>query len=106
MKYLNTFFLIAFLFGTITTSAQQTVGLFQNTADAYNGYTLFAPLGSTTTYLIDNCGELVHSWSSSYRPGQAVYLLEDGTLLRTGNTGNTTFTAGGTGGRIHLFNKV
>ncbi len=102
MKNLNLFFLLTFLCGTMTLSAQQTVGLFQNTVDAYNGYTLFAPLGSTTTYLIDNCGELIHTWSSSYRPGQAVYLLEDGTLLRTGNTNNSTFNAGGKGGIIEM----
>jgi len=38
--------------------AQPTVGLKLNTADAYNGYTLFSPLSSTTSYLIDNCGEV------------------------------------------------
>ena len=66
------------------TKAQQTVGLFINSSDAFEGYTLFAPINSNETYLIDNCGEKVHSWSSDYRPGLSCYLLEDGTLLRRG----------------------
>ncbi len=68
----------------LTSYAQQTVGLFVNEANAFDGYTLFAPINNTETYLIDNCGEKVHSWSSNFRPGLSCYLLEDGTLLRTG----------------------
>ncbi len=79
----------------------QTVGLLQHQASTLdNGYILFAPISSTTTYLIDACGKQVHAWNSNYKPGQAVYLLEDGTLLRSGNKNNTTFNAGGKGGTI------
>jgi len=80
-QFTLTFLLCLIVFNT---QAQQTVGLFLNTADAFDGYTLFAPINSTETYLIDNCGEKVHSWPSNYRPGLSCYLLEDGTLLRTG----------------------
>ena len=54
------------LFCTITSFSfgQQTIGLFTNTPEAMNGYTLFAPLADKTTYLIDNCGQMVHSWES------------------------------------------
>ena len=69
-------------------------------AAPFEGYTLFAPLNSTTTYLIDNDGNTVHSWNSSYHPGNAVYFLENGELLHTGNIGNTTFIAGGAGGMV------
>jgi len=65
-----------------------------------DGYNLFAPLGETATYLIDEAGDTVFTWNSSYRPGNAVYLLEDGNLLRTGNTGSTTFDVGGAGGIV------
>ena len=74
-----------------------------NAGDPYDGYNLFSPIGSTTTYLMDNNGTMVHSWSSSYRPGLSVYLLEDGTLLRTANTGDTAFKKGGAGGRVERF---
>lgn len=67
------------------------------------GYVLFTPNSSTETYLIDNCGELVHQWSSAVRPGNSVYLYENGDLLRTGKTTSTHFTAGGYGGMIEKY---
>jgi hypothetical protein len=83
-----------------------TLGLLLNTEDASDGYTLFAPLGSTTTYLIDNCGYLVQSWDSDYKPGQSVYMLENGYLLRTGKYGNLTFAdGGGVGGIIEMIDS-
>ena len=66
-----------------------------NDSAAGVGYTLFAPILSTNTYLVDNKGRLVHSWHSSYRPGMSAYLLENGNLLRTADVGNTVFTGGG-----------
>ena len=79
----------------------QTVGLQVHDAGSLDdGYVLFAPNSSTTTYLIDKCGKQMKTWPSTYRPGQSCYILPDGTLLRTGNYNNTTFTAGGTGGIV------
>jgi hypothetical protein len=64
------------------------------------GYILFAPLRSTTTYLLDYDGDVVHTWPSQYNPGNAVYLLGNGNLLRTGSLRNSTFDAGGAGGIV------
>ena len=100
MKSLYVFFI--FLFFGLSANGQQTVGLFLNDSLSYNGYTLFAPLSSRTTYLIDNCGELINSWQSDYTPGVAVYLLENGHLLRTARIASP-FNAGGTGGRIEEY---
>jgi hypothetical protein len=76
-------------------------GLILSTEGALPGYTLFAPLSSTTTYLVDRQGQLVHSWPSQYVPGQAVYLLDDGSLLRaTRVPKNRHFGGGGIGGRV------
>ena len=86
---------VAFCLLIPTLFAQQTVGVFSYDPDAYEAYTLFAPLSGTTTYLIDNCGREVHSWTSSYKPGNSVYLLEDGSLLKTGTITSSTFTGGG-----------
>ena len=47
-------------------------------------YTLFAPLSSTNTLLIDHSGETVHTWKNDHRPALSVYLLENGELLRPG----------------------
>ncbi len=82
-------------------NAQTTIGLTQPDAgNLDNGYVVFAPISSTTTYLIDKCGKQVKNWTSTYRPGQSCYILPDGTLLRPGNANNATFNAGGSGGVI------
>ncbi len=85
------------------TSNDPTVGLIMKDTLAFEGYTLFAPIVSNTTYLIDNDGLLVHSWESSFKPGQSAYLLEDGSLLRTKNVRNNLFDAGGTGGGVQIY---
>ncbi len=87
----------------LVTAQTQTVGLFLNDSSSFNGYTLFAPASYKNTYLIDNEGRLVQSWVSVYEPGQSAYLLENGDLLRTGYTRNSTFTAGGAGGIVQEF---
>ncbi len=78
--------------------------MYDSTA-SYNGYTLFSPLTSTNSYLIDNEGYLVHSWTSQYKPAQSVALLPDGTLLRPAviQSGNV-FNGGGAGGRVERYN--
>lgn len=82
---------------------EQTVGLLLKSDQAYEGYTFFAPSTSKTTYLIDMNGQMVHSWESSYNPGQVAYLLEDGHLLRTFNYGKDThINAGGAGGGVEI----
>ncbi len=68
----------------------------------FDGYILMASLQSFTTYLIDTDESVVHTWTSSYRPGNSAYLLEDGTLLRTGSlvNGNRFIGTGGIGGIV------
>jgi hypothetical protein len=84
-----------------TLNSQTTVGLIQhNPGTLDNGFVLFAPTRSNTTYLIDRCGKEVKSWTSTYNPGLSCYLLSDGTLLRTGVVQSQTFNAGGHGGII------
>ncbi|MBL8860340.1 MAG: aryl-sulfate sulfotransferase [Planctomycetes bacterium] len=78
-------------------------GLRTNTPLATPGYTLVAPLRSTSTYLIDNAGRTVHEWKSDLPPGQAVYLQPNGRLLRTERVANPTFRGGGQGGRLREF---
>lgn len=84
-------------------AAMLTIGSSHAADDPSDGYNLFSPIGSTATYLMDNDGAMVHSWSSTYRPGQSVYLMEDGTLMRTANTQDATPNVGGVGGAIEQF---
>ncbi|MDZ7721888.1 MAG: aryl-sulfate sulfotransferase [candidate division KSB1 bacterium] len=79
---------------------ENTVGLVTKESGSCPGYTLFAPLSATDTYLIDHDGNLVHSWTGDYSPGNSVYLLKDGSLLRTCDLQNSLFAAGGRGGAI------
>ena len=82
-----------------------TVGLLMCTEEATVDYVLMAPIPSNTTYLIDQEGRQINSWTSpgGYRPALSAYLLPDGSLLRTGNMGDEAvgnFSGGGTGGVI------
>ncbi|MDH3937554.1 MAG: aryl-sulfate sulfotransferase, partial [candidate division Zixibacteria bacterium] len=62
---------------------EQTLGLFRYDSAAFDGYTLFAPLHSTTTFLIDMYGRRVHAWEAEYIPNGCAYLLENGHLMRS-----------------------
>ncbi len=102
LKSIFTLFIL--LLAAFSASAQElTGGLILNTEQAYAGYTLFAPNGSTNTYLIDNQGLVVNTWESDYQPGHSVYLLENGNLLRTATLRSRVFQAGGVGGRVEEF---
>jgi Arylsulfotransferase (ASST) len=76
-------------------------GLVRNDPEAFQGYTLFAPLNSRTIYLIDMQGQVVHTWPTATSPTGAVYLLPSGHLLREGQVdGAPRFHGGGIGGVI------
>ena len=94
---------LIFLSFTFISFAQNTVGIITNDSESYNGLTLFAPIHSTETYLVNNCGEVVHQWTGSYSPAASLYLLENGNLLRTAQLSNDDINFGGVGGRIELF---
>ncbi len=80
---------------------ERTVGLFLNSPESYNGYTLLG--NNETTYLIDNCGSIVNLWKSQYKTGHGMYLMDNGDLLRAGQTPGS-FDAGGRGGVFELYN--
>ena len=94
---------IFILFLGLNSFGQNTVGVLKNDGNSYNGYTLFTPFNSTSTYLIDNCGQVINQWISSNTPAASVYLLENGNLLRTAKVANTEIIFGGVGGKIELF---
>ncbi len=64
-----------------------------------DGYTLFAPRESTTTYLIDMNGQVVHTWDNTHKAATCVYLLEDGAILRPYYQDNPVFP-GRLGGHV------
>ena len=79
----------------------EPVGLISYEDGAFGGYTLFCPLDSGTTYLIDMQGEPVHTWRSELPPAAGVYLKDNGHLLRAyRHNENPVFHGGGLGGGI------
>jgi len=101
----KTITVLIFLFIHFSVSSQEaTIGWFLNDADkSFEGYTLFSPLKYTKAYLIDNCGKEVKSWTSQYLPTGGTYLLEDGTLLRSGKILNSNFIIPGQGGIVERY---
>ncbi len=56
-------------------------GVLIHESRALPGYNLINP-GRKQTYLFDNEGRVVHSWTSEHSSGAAVYLLDNGHLFR------------------------
>ena len=80
-----------------------TVGWLGSEPGAFSGYTFFSPLGQSNTYLIDDFGREINTWPSTHNIGVAVYLLDDGSILRTGRiNGPVTMSAGGVGGVFEI----
>lgn len=99
--------LLACSFSTV--SAQNTVGLLNVDGNrAHDGYNLIYPHNQPTSYLLDNCGRVVHSWpdSAQYRPGNTSYLLANGNLAKTKRQANSPTNdpiwAGGGGAIVEI----
>jgi hypothetical protein len=78
-------------------------GLMEKLDGASAGYTLYAPLRSHSTFLIDADGKVVHEWKADAPPGQSVYLLPSGNLLRCERVPSDVFEGGGQGGRVREY---
>jgi hypothetical protein len=80
---------------------QESRGLIRNLPGAFQGYTIVSPLRSTSAYLVDMKGEIVHEWKSRYTPTSGIYLLPNGSLLRAArDPNNHYFSVGGSGGIV------
>jgi hypothetical protein len=78
-------------------------GVLLNESRALPGYNLINPSGKST-FLYDNEGRAVHSWTSEYSGGVA-YLLDNGHLFRTAEATNRDqrFKGPAMGGRLQEF---
>ncbi|NNM84484.1 MAG: hypothetical protein HKL96_01825, partial [Phycisphaerales bacterium] len=83
---------------------RDTGGLKISTPGAFKSYTLVSPLGSTSSYLIDQQGRVVHTWRTNHRPGLSARLMPNGDLIRCCTLGPDTSRyfrgVGGAGGLI------
>ena len=89
--------------------AQNTVGtLLLDESLALDGYTVYTPNKQSTTYLIDNCGQVVNQWTDNPMAGLGAdqYILEDGSLLISkfdpSITTEPSIGTGGSGGIIEI----
>jgi hypothetical protein len=65
--------------------SQNTVGLISYNKDkTFDGYTLIYPHNQPHVYLLNNCGEIVHTWqdSSIWRPGNTAYITKEAKLVK------------------------
>lgn len=100
--------LLLVLFYAVAVNAQNTVGLLSyDPAQAFDGYNIIYPHNQPNVYLLDMCGEIVHTWEdeADVRPGNMAYLRPDGTLVKTKRpaavVGNPIW-AGGGGGTVEI----
>lgn len=86
--------------------AQNTVGLLNYSADMAEGYVLVYPDLQGTVYMLNACGQIVHTWPDDASvPGNGSRLVNDGGLVRTyvsNSGGNPFFVAGGAGEFVQL----
>ena len=88
-------------------TGQNTVGLISiDHEKSIGGYNLIYPEGQPDVFLLNGCGEIVHTWEDedSFRPGKTAYLLDNGNLLRAkaSNAMGNSFGAGGAGGIVEI----
>ncbi|NOT30028.1 MAG: hypothetical protein HOP15_06215 [Planctomycetes bacterium] len=97
---------LALALGACTQEAREFQGgLTVNAPGAAPGYVLYAPLTATTTFLVDREGKVRHSWKNPLST-LSLYLLDDGTLLRSARVeANATFNRGGRTGVIQRLAK-
>ena len=74
----------------ILLAALYTMPVLAESAPGNSPYVLYAPLNSEKTYLLDGENKVAKEWTSEYRPGMVAYLLEDGSLLRSGMVADET----------------
>ncbi len=82
----------------------EKLGVLIHDSRAFPGYNLINP-GRKQTYLFDNDGRVVHSWTSEHSSGAAAYLLDNGHLFRPSEVVNRKpgFQGPGVSGRFQEF---
>lgn len=74
-------------------------------SQTFNGYALYSEQNSQNTYLIDKEGEIAHSWACNKNGNYAVFLKEDGNILRQGVVTSASMKGAAYGGIIQEYDK-
>jgi hypothetical protein len=70
----------------------------------FDGLTLYSTLGSRTTYLINNSGQTVNSWASSYNCAYVAYLMPDSSIWRDDVYSGASMRGASYGGLVQQYN--
>lgn len=76
--------ILILLYTTCTGQLNRTVGLLcYDKEKSFDGLNLIFPRGAANVYLLNNCGQIVHTWldSSKTGPNQSAYLQKDGSIF-------------------------
>ncbi|MDF1696449.1 MAG: aryl-sulfate sulfotransferase [Saprospiraceae bacterium] len=95
---LRTIFFLLFLFSFLYPIEGQK-GIRLNTEEAYKGYKLCSSNFANRTYLLDNCGKIVHQWVNT-NPQYYCRLTEEGTLIYI--SGNSIIERGWDGSFLNV----
>ena len=93
---------------TFTAFAQNTVGLLSfDFSQQFDGYNLMYPHNQSSVFLLNNCGEIVHTWEddADFRPGNVAELRPNGDLVKAKRPAMVTdnpIWAGGGGGIVEI----
>ncbi|MCB9232515.1 MAG: aryl-sulfate sulfotransferase [Bacteroidia bacterium] len=100
MRKLLVLFLGGLLLSQVSIAQTRTVGLMEIDQERVSdGFILWGPVFTTSKYLMDNCGNVVHSWDNGLVMGNSMYLQENGDLYTTFKfpSSNSVIQAGGSG---------
>ena len=78
---------------------------FTSVAQDFDGYSLYNNQNESTTYLVDGDGEIAHSWDCNTNANYAVFLKDDGNLLRQGVVTGAQLSGAAAGGIIQEYDK-
>jgi len=102
----NILLLLALSLNCVFIFSQNTIGYLNNGSGSYNGYTLISTRTNTlpnSSYLINNCGNIINQWESNYSLAKADYILKNGNILRiTSSNNSSTIVLPGKAGRAEI----
>ena len=78
---------------------------FGSFAQDFDGYTLYNLQNNSTTYLVDKDGEIAHSWECPNNANYAVFLKDNGNLVRQGVVTGAQINGAAAGGILQEFDK-
>lgn len=96
---------VLYLVSAVLADERPKFGVLEKSDSICPGYTLVSPLSAHRSFLLDNDGRVVHFWQADRKPGQASYLLPDGSLLRAGKVKQFFQfpSQAGSGGRLQKY---